>query len=323
MKKLFTLLLLPLVLPFASSCSDRQLASAQGAESFEKSNADTVDKTVSDDSPREEMPVFSYEKYAELDTLTYVALGDSIARGYSLAEPSENAYPAQIAKVLKNSLPKTEVDFTNYGVDGLTTEGLSELIENGCDALDGAQLVTVCIGANDILGPFLNTIEKYYAEFIPADKAYSNAALINGIRALEAELESREFEELMQAGIEKVKKNYPRIIELLKARAPDAEIILMTVYSPYHGIDLSLPYLDISLDIGSISDRWVTALNEAVRAAASESGCVLAETYDAFEKHGGLVNASLTLMPLSINYDPHPNLYGHTELAKLHLALMQ
>ncbi len=283
----------------------------------------------------EAVSVFANTKYYGRDSVKYVALGDSIARGYGLKDPVGRSYPALIANAFRKSLPDTEVDFTNYAVDGMTTQGLIELLATNADKVDGADIITVCIGANNLLGTFLSIVEEYYPDIVPArgegdspseDKSgdisgetVDSAALIDAIRAIEARVESEEFSAAMQAGIEKLNKDLPQILHTLKSRAPDAEIYITTVYSPYHGINLSMPYIDVSLDMSALSDKWVSALNTEIRRIVAEQGCILVDPYGHFEEKGGLVNAGGTLMPFNYSFDPHPNLGGHAALANLHI----
>ncbi|MBQ6554642.1 MAG: hypothetical protein IJL89_05365, partial [Firmicutes bacterium] len=56
---------------------------------------------------------------ASADDLSYdyIALGDSIARGYGLKTPKTSAYPAQFATA-------KSLTCANYGVDGMTADEL-------------------------------------------------------------------------------------------------------------------------------------------------------------------------------------------------------
>lgn len=268
--------------------------------------------------------VFADSKFQSYEVLNYVAFGDSIARGYGLKDPVSGCYPALLSKALSKVLPNTSVDYTNYAVDGLTTEGLIKLLSDGCENIDGADLITVSIGANNLLGPFISVAEKHMAEFVNSpdditEESLSSSTVINSLKAIQAELESDAFAAVMKNGIAKLDTELVGIINELKRRAPNAVIVVMTVYSPYHGIDLSLPYLDLSFDLGSLSDKWVSELDAEIRRIVEENECILVETYGSFETVGGLVNASLSLLPLNVSFDPHPNQKGHALLSNLHL----
>ena len=71
-------------------------------------------------------------------TRRYVALGDSIERGYGLDDPETQAYPALLRDRMQSY---SEVEYANYAVDGQTSAGLLELLSNGgAPMLDGADV---------------------------------------------------------------------------------------------------------------------------------------------------------------------------------------
>lgn len=95
-------------------------------------------------------------------TRRYVALGDSIARGYGLDDPETQAYPALLRDRMQSY---SEVEYANYAVDGQTSAGLLELLSSGgAPMLDGADVVTVCIGANNLLGPTIGLLSEQLVE---------------------------------------------------------------------------------------------------------------------------------------------------------------
>ena len=83
-------------------------------------------------------------------TMIYVALGDSLTKGYGLADAEKNRFSAVAARKLNAAGIKcTE---RNYGVNGLTSGELLDMINGGeIGMLDYADVITVDIGANDVL----------------------------------------------------------------------------------------------------------------------------------------------------------------------------
>lgn len=320
-----------------SSVIDEATSSTAEVESGEKSEESDVSNDIvfsaeesidSHSTSVDAAPTFSQSKFYGMETLHYTALGDSIARGYGLNNPELNCYPALLSNALSAVLEGTDVVYTNYAVDGMTTQGLKELLENGAEAVDNADLISVCIGANNLLHNFLAVVEKHMPSLVSSsgtlpEGGLESSAFIDAVKAIEAEVESEEFALLMNDGIEELKTDLAYIIDLLKKRAPNAEIVITTVYSPYHGIDLSLPYLGISFDMGAVSDRWVSALNVEIVRIATDKQCVLVEAYNHFEAKGGLINAALSLVPFNFNFDPHPNIKGHKELSNLHIKAIR
>ncbi len=304
---------------------DKDIISAEESlsEHFSFDESSTIE-TVSSDV----VSAFAGSKYYGLKELNYVALGDSIARGYGLDEPELSCYPALLANSMSVVLDNTTVNYVNYAVDGMTTQGLIDFLAESSEKLVEADLITVCIGANNLLQPFLNVIKKHMPSLVSSSGVISgedaqSSVFIDAVKAIEAELEGKAFSEEMSAGVEKLKDDLVFVIDELNRCAPKADVVITTVYSPYHGIDLSLPYLEISLDLGGLSDQWVSLINNEIVRIAQEKSCTLVEAYHPFESAGGLVNASLKIVPLNFNFDPHPNQKGHIKLSNLHLEAIK
>ncbi len=296
----------------------------------EKSESETSEEenAESESSFNNSVSVFAQSKYYGMATLNYVALGDSIARGYGLKDPVNECYPALLTKALTTVLDGTTVNYTTYAVDGMTTQGLIELLDKGAEAVNDADLITICIGANNLLHNFLEVVEKYMPSMVSSSGSVGqseiqSSAFIDAVKAIQAEVESEEFSARMSEGIEQLKIDLVYIIEEINRRAPGADIVVTTVYSPYNGINLSLPYLGINFDMGAVSDRWVSALDAEIIRIAEEKNCALVEAYEPFKTTGGLVNATLSFIPFGFNFDPHPNLRGHMELSNLHLMAIK
>lgn len=278
----------------------------------------------SDYSEAENTLVFADSYFANITVLKYVAFGDSIARGYGLETPESESYPALFASALDVVLDGVAIDFTNYGVDGYTTSDLLELLNSDSVDYSNADLITLCIGSNNILGPFNRATKEYFSHIsgvvkLEGDIKSQLASLAASLNEFKAYVESDEFVNEMKSGINLVGEEYPLILDAIYSKAPDAKIMVMTVYSPYNGIDITIPYIGIDFDLGMLSDKWVSLLNEKIRAAALDKGCILVDTYDSFAEAGGLVNAKIDIMGLSISFDPHPNHRGHIALSNLHM----
>ena len=92
-----------------------------------------------------------------LPTRRYVALGIRL-RAATADDPETQAYPALLRDRMQSY---SEVEYANYAVDGQTSAGLLELLSSGgAPMLDGADVVTVCIGANNLLGPTIGLLSE-------------------------------------------------------------------------------------------------------------------------------------------------------------------
>lgn len=290
-------------------------------ESSELSEDSSMEPEDSSDESAEVLDVFCGGRFDGKENIKLVALGDSIARGYGLSTPETDAFPALLSDSIKSVLGETEVEYTNLAVDGLKTDGLLTLLESNSTALEGADIVVLSIGANNILGPFTTALLSSSSGLLDGFEGNTETleAVVNGLDAL---LKNEQFEADLTAGIEKTKAEMPLVLQTIKKYAPDAIIAVMTVYSPYHGMVLSVPYVEKKVNLGEVSDKWVSLLNDEIKAAVESEGCVLVETYEAFAEGSNLVNAKIRLMPPKFSFDPHPNATGHKKLAELFMSVL-
>lgn len=86
----------------------------------------------------------------------YLALGDSITAGYGVG--SGFSFPSVYVNFLRRHNPNLSVQ--NLGINGLTTQGLLELIQSNYSfrqLVSQASLITITIGSNDLLRLIRNT----------------------------------------------------------------------------------------------------------------------------------------------------------------------
>lgn len=255
-----------------------------------------------------------------LAPLKYIALGDSIAYGYGLSSPETESYPAIINRTLRK---KFKTEYYNYAVSGNTSADLLNVVKSEETSLDNADLITVCIGANNVLKPFTACLQQFaekignggldFADRIDITKTFDE---INEL------LHGEELAAEMKAGINAAQKDLALIFKAVKARAPQANVAVMLVYSPYHGLKITLPYIGKTLDLGELSDFWVTKLNTVIASAAENAGFLTVDCYTPFADKTGLLNVAVNGFPPRFSFDPHPNLSGHMYLAELHLAAL-
>ncbi len=297
--------------------SQTEYESSEYSVTFEESSL--YEDNTSEESSAETVPAFCGGRFDGRETIKLVALGDSIARGYGLDKPSTQAYPAILAASIESVVEGATVEYENFGIDGLKTSGLLSMLEAGVPQLDNADVVVVCIGANNLLTPFLTAFSGTLV-FDPSDVSSDTGSAEQFLDRFNELIDSEEFEKSMNAGIEDAAEDLPRILKLIKERAPEAIIAVTTVYSPYHGMVLSLPYLDKSVDVGEASDRWVSLLNETIRETVKAENCLLVESYYPFIEGENLLNARFSIIPPKFNVDPHPNIGGHIKLSNLYMS---
>lgn len=206
----------------------------------------------------------------------YVSLGDSIAAGYEIdenwyknygrgSEYGENGntssaiVPNTYTDLIRNDIAATygadEITAVSFAKSGDQVSHLLAKLDHDVvrKAIAKANLVTVCIGANDVLTPALNSIESYINT--------GNPALV----ALGAEV---------QAAIDALNddtnaNSYKALFDKLYAINPNATYIFTNVYNPlkYLWIDESSEPANFrdgffgSL-IGAIPDTWHALSND-------------------------------------------------------------
>lgn len=207
---------------------------------------------------------------------TYLALGDSLAYGLRLDDPAAQSYPALLRERVAAGRP---LELANLAVPGATSSSFLrgqlpralELIAEQRRAGRRVSPITIDIGGND-----LQAVRR-------ADSA-ERAATVERLRA-----------------------NLGRILDELRAAAPDSDIAVMTYYDPYGG--------DPALESGEA--YWVAQMNAAIAAEAARRGVAVADGYGAL---GGGRAYTHTFILLG---DVHANAQGHRALADAFVAALR
>ena len=261
-----------------------------------------------------------------LSPAEYVALGDSVAAGYGLPgydpgskTPPVGAYPSLVG----NALGLTT---GSLAYDGITSEGLLELLSDPDIPayLSNAKVITLSIGSNDILQPFLNII----AQQLGCDSSQIQGklkelaqndptAFAAGIRALDADDGSGlKNNHILTAAASGFAQNFQGIISAIKTAAPNAKIYVTNVYNPYE--EVSIPYGSGLLNLGASVDGYIKTLNGAFSASSPDYTLI-----DAYSDFSGSLRIGTSLVNVNrpaYNFDPHPKAAGHAKIADMILA---
>lgn len=258
----------------------------------------------------------------------YVALGDSISRGYGLdPEKADQSFVEQIAE-------QQELSVTMLAADGETTASLlAKLADDDgavAEALETADVVTLTIGGND----FMNALYEYMA------KAY-NAANSTSFTAeqFKEALEGKNAELEQAAALAFVTQNISGfaveaggtlltqfetalngIASSIRSYT-EAPVVVATQYNPYRfAADKLKPFEQGMPDkvaaaqaIADAFDIMLALMNEKIKALEEQEGFFAADVFSAFDgAQQNPCNASF----LSSNLDFHPNAHGHTLMAQ-------
>lgn len=259
----------------------QQTDSADAAKIDDKNDADSSNQIAEDDK-----------------TMIYVALGDSLTKGYGLADAEKNRFSAVAAQKLNAAGVKcTE---RNYGVNGLTSSELLDMINGGeIGMLDYADVITVDIGANDVL---------HAADDLIYTNLAGNVLSADDYAAVCADEER---------SLAQCRENTEAIIKALREKNDHAQIIIFTIYNPYRNVNLDLAVEGENLTLAGFTDDLVKRLNENINDIAQAQGCTVGDWYTAFEINpNNLVNAAYG-EGVTTNFDIHPNKDGHAVMGEV------
>ncbi|MBR5372574.1 MAG: hypothetical protein IK130_10220 [Oscillospiraceae bacterium] len=283
-----------------------------------------------------------------------VTLGDSMSYGYGLANPASERYSALLTKALTEKDDITWEDY-NYAVSGDRSSDLLTILNSGkVEKLADADMIVVCIGANNLLRPFTDYLKKTAEDLqnslsdikdLKKDnlKEYSTDDLgklgsILGGAIKGTGINYDELQEQIDAGMDTLKTDLEAIYTKIREKNSTAPIYVMNVYNPYKNLtDVKLPgmsepvnlYGQKRLDVlnGIISD-WIKAHSDliAVDLAAEYAKYtkppIIGKELLGSGSGSGTASAQQAgsgsyAIPSAIMIDPHPNAEGQRIIADL------
>ena len=335
MKKIISVLLALAAAFTLCACSalNDLISIVSGDESSQQGAADVSGSSSSDPEPSRSGPSGS---------ISQVVLGDSIARGYGLADYEHERYSALLGEMLKERYD--EVIIANYGIDGQTGRELADsLASNPPAELAEADAVVISIGGNNVLtrlselfsdSEMFNeetaaALKDYFTYMLASDsvgqaKFASAAENLNGIlKKVNSAFDSGEFDALIADAANKLREELPAIVSAVRG-AGAKRVLVQTIYNPYYDMVINLRGVETKLDLAERGEQSVAELNKVINELASANGYETVEIHDAFSASlDKLTNSGIDLtsaaagMPLNFGVDPHPNALGHQLIAEL------
>lgn len=242
------------------------------------------------------------------DTIVYVALGDSICRGYDLENADVERYSARLREMLADNMPSYNYVEYNYGVNGQTSSELFDYISSdNAPMLYGADIVTISIGANNVLLPTIDMIAQYSALSTVTDDSLRDVSLSSLLTSFTLKTDN---------GIANFSVGLPKIITSIRKFSPDAKIIMQTIYNPYKSIDDVLNFGDTTISVREKADELVGRINNIIKENAAPLGYMVADVYSAFADVYDVINTEYAENDAFAGYDPHPNEKGHKIIAE-------
>ncbi len=240
--------------------------------------------------------------------VNYIALGDSLAYGSKVAKGF--GYVDLFYNGLKEQAKDIQPTLLNLGKPGKnSSELLAELKtdKTTIDAVLKADVITISIGGNNLLGPVktgISTEFKLNTKSSTFDRDLARMLVSKANRdKLKTVLTGLAPE--LNVGVKQFAKDWPEIVKTVKELSPQAEIIVMTVYNPIHEGEAYF----------ATFNKPISKINAVIN--ASSKTCKVADVYNAFNNYTGaevLTNFNL----LKGSFDVHPTLKGYEEIYKCH-----
>ena len=307
--------------------------------------------------PNEDIPPKTEVK----ETVNYVSLGDSIAEGHGLPDYEANkegykfvsgSYTNSFKEYLATKYKNVNaINYANSGDDstdllnmlnalnGASLSAENQEIKNN---LQNADYITICIGANDILGPVTDNLLNFLVY-------------------------NQDITSHLDSGIETFNTNFPKILSKLQTLNSNAKLIFSSIYNPYKEFIATQKNITVSVSgftsynvtssklnlIGKLSETYIDSGNVYNEAGAvtktlenglnqiiennikNKNNCYLLDVKDCFDSYYttnnnyNIVKADiLSHTTIEVTYnnitsklfshlDPHPSELGHTEISKL------
>lgn len=238
----------------------------------------------------------------------YVVFGDSIAAGYGLdgsavgsdesmryvAGRDSNAYAGIVSRALN-------YDLNNFAASGATTANLLNKVKTNSvlSAVSKADLVTVSIGGNDMIGM--------------ASTILPRAAMHE---ALGDYLDIPRTDDSIEKMYSTLESNLTEIMRILvNANNGKGKIYLQTLYNPFkYNTSYTIDFGSYTYNVGNLIDYYINRINEIYRRVRSNvGGFYLVDTASAMNGDGRCFYEISTP-------DFHPTAYGHRVIANTILA---
>lgn len=233
-----------------------------------------------------------------------IVLGDSITTGYGL-----DGYIAgdnsSAAGSFANQLALNYTSYNNFAVDGRTTEQLLTALddEDVSAALSGADTIVISIGGNDFLQPMISAVMSAALSDPDIMNAFSGNADETDYMDLMQKMTETIVAAAQEVDTDKVCQNINDILAAVKSSAPDAQVLILTVYDPFEGVT-GMEVLDV------VAREKLAELNSGIADAADANGADIIDVFTAFKGNAlGLTNIS--------KMDIHPNADGHSLIYSL------
>ena len=245
----------------------------------------------------------------------YVALGDSIADGYGLAE-DEQSFPELVAAERGYELK------TVASSEGLTSADLLAQLsdKNVAAQVASADVITITVGGNDLMGALYDYLAAQSGSILTAEKIEAMLTGAGGeielggsnpvVALVMGKLADFPTSEQAASAIKTLGTNLAGMVQAIKAANPDVTIVITNQYNPYGHLDAT-----VVAAVVSAFDQGVKTLNAALQGLATPAGVPVADVYALFDASEA-APCNAWVQGTRANLDFHPNALGHKLIAQ-------
>ncbi|MBE0451326.1 MAG: SGNH/GDSL hydrolase family protein [Clostridia bacterium] len=264
--------------------------------------------------------------------IVYTALGDSIAYGTGATDlvGYTDLFNEHLNKKLGNE------KYFNMSYDGATSEDLLISLNDPFDyfgaqtAIVASEVITISIGGNDLLGPFLEALGGVvYNFYLNPDYTVDFESLLADLSEWENDLTTHyQFNEMLTGLSSELPglvynftSNWVIIINRIRELNPNADIYVNTVFNP----------LKFSPRLYQFADPAIQGLNVPIHYFAGIFDYKVVDVYSIFEAYGNpnrLVVGDLSTLAFMVDPDYsgpiplHPTDMGYKLIFNMHKDLM-
>lgn len=242
--------------------------------------------------------------------LKIVSLGDSISSGYLLSN-SNNSFDNLLVSTLG-------AEYYEYSYLGMRSDDLLKdlnkkvVIEN----IKTADIILINTGANDLLDLLdyadLSSI-GIEIKYGTMPKVEFTQEFITNLKNYLQDFVKNELKPMSVVAAKDFSVTFPTIINKIKEYNSNAKIYVNSLYNPFFNISVPLFKIDLS-DIEKTTDEVIESFNTTIY---NNAGYEVIDVYNALRDNG-----YLNVNPLSLSFDPHPNVDGHKKIYELYLKKM-
>lgn len=252
-----------------------------------------------------------------------LVLGDSIATGYGL-EGYEAGDNSSAKDSFANKLSENFDSYENLAVDGMTTEGLLEIVtdENNKTAVENADTVVISIGGNDFLVPLVTAMQMSIMSDPEVMTAIQDGTFT--VETLQDKITPETVKKAFDSALSVMDvnasfENLNKIIESINSANDDCDIYVLTVENPFAGFEDMAgteeaegleEYADLASSMESLKELSGKYNDAVMNLPGTYDNVYTIDVYSAFEgKETEYTNIS--------DMDVHPNKAGHEVIYNL------